>query len=215
MNTVDTTVVYLMADNHIQNSREILRIGDVCTVYCQKEEVQSWLERLPVEGIQEDKRGRVILTAIDLIEQIYRAAGQDYPELHLYCENLGAGQIIVERTVPVKEKYWLTVLKVGFASLIIFAGSAFTIMTYDQDVDVTGVFARIYQMVLGQVPEQPGVLEAGYALGVAAGILMFFNPFTASKKRKEPSPIEIEMEKYESDIRDTIVKMSGRERSES
>lgn len=215
MNTVDTTVVYLMADNHIQNSREILRIGDVCTVYCQKKEVQSWLERLPVEGIQEDKRGRVILTAIDLIEQIYRAAGQDYPELHLYCENLGAGQIIVERTVPVKEKYWLTVLKVGFASLIIFAGSAFTIMTYDQDVDVTGVFARIYQMVLGQVPEQPGVLEAGYALGVAAGILMFFNPFTASKKRKEPSPIEIEMEKYESDIRDTIVKMSGRERSES
>ena len=158
---------------------------------------------------------RATLETIDLIEQIYRAAGQDYPELHLYCENLGAGQIIVERTVPVKEKYWLTVLKVGFASLIIFDGSAFTIMTYDQDVDVTGVFARIYQMVLGQVPEQPGVLEAGYALGVAAGILMFFNPFTASKKRKEPSPIEIEMEKYESDIRDTIVKMSGRERSES
>lgn len=215
MNTVDTAVVYLMADNHIQNDREILRIGDVCTVFCQKKEVQIWLESLPIEGIQEDKRGRVILSVIDLIEQIFRAAGRDYPKLYLHCENLGAGQIIIERRTPVKEKCWLTVLKVGFASLIIFAGSAFTIMTYDQDVDVTGVFARIYQMVLGQVPEQPGVLEAGYALGVAAGILLFFNPLTASKKRKEPSPIEIEMEKYESDIRDTIVKMSSRERSES
>lgn len=215
MNTVETIVVYLMADTHIQNDKDTLRVGDICTVYCQKKEVQIWLEGLRLEGIQEDESGRVVLLVIDLIEKILLAAAHDYPELYLHCENLGAGQIIIERKLPVKEKCWLTVLKVGFASLIIFAGSAFTIMTYDQDVDVTGVFARIYEMILGHVPEQPGVLEAAYAFGVAAGILLFFNPFTATKRRKEPSPIEIEMEKYESDIQDTIVKMSGRERSES
>lgn len=91
------------------------------------------------------------------------------------------------------------------------AGSAFTIMTYDQDVDVAGVFARIYQLLTGEVPAQPGILEAAYAFGVAVGIFLFFNPFSTSIKRKEPSPIEIEMEKYEADIRDTIVKVFNRQ----
>lgn len=55
-----------------------------------------------------------------------------------------------------------------------------------------------------------GILEAAYAFGVAAGILLFFNPFVSAAKRKAPSPVEIEMEKYESDIRDTIVKIDNR-----
>lgn len=38
----------------------------------------------------------------------------------------------------------------------------------------------------------------------------FFNPFVSAAKRKAPSPVEIEMEKYESDIRDTIVKIDNR-----
>ena len=95
-------------------------------------------------------------------------------------------------------------------SLIILTGSAFTIMTYDQDVDVAGVFGRIYQLFVGHVPTQPGILEAAYAFGVSAGILLFFNPFVSAVKRKAPSPVEIEMEKYESDIRDTIVKIDNR-----
>ena len=63
---------------------------------------------------------------------------------------------------------------------------------------------------MGHVPTQPGILEAAYAFGVAAGILLFFNPFVSAVKRKAPSPVEIEMEKYESDIRDTIVKIDNR-----
>ena len=54
------------------------------------------------------------------------------------------------------------------------------------------------------------VTVAAYAFGVAAGILLFFNPFVSAAKRKAPSPVEIEMEKYESDIRDTIVKIDNR-----
>ena len=59
-------------------------------------------------------------------------------------------------------------------------------MTYDQDVDVAGVFGRIYQLFVGHVPTQPGILEAAYAFGVAAGILLFFNPFVSAAKRKAP-----------------------------
>lgn len=199
-----------MADAHIQNDKRSLCAGDICEIYCQNQAMRAWLRQLPIENIQENESGRLIISVLDLIETIHWQAEKKYPELHLQFENLGSGEVIIERRMPVRERKWLTCAKVGLAGLIIFAGSAFTIMTYDQDVDVTGVFAHIYQMVLGYVPEQPGVLEAAYAFGVAAGILLFFNPFTASKQRKEPSPVEIEMEKYESDIRDTIIKMNQR-----
>ena len=123
---------------------------------------------------------------------------------------LGAEQLIVEWGGKKTAPWWVTILKTVCVSLIILTGSAFTIMTYDQDVDVAGVFGRIYQLFVGHVPTQPGILEAAYAFGVAAGILLFFNPFVSAAKRKTPSPVEIEMEKYESDIRDTIVKIDNR-----
>lgn len=210
---MDTVIIYIMADEHIQNDRPVLRIGDICQVYCRDQDVQDYVWRVPVKAVQPDENGRLILSVMDLIEPMLQAAGRRYPELHLQCENLGAQQMIIERKIPVKEKWWLTALKVAFASLVVFTGSAFTIMTYNQDVDVTGVFALIYPMVLGKMPDEPWILETAYAIGIAVGVLLFFNPFTASKQRKEPSPIEIEMEKYEADIRDTILKMDQRESS--
>lgn len=207
---MDMLIVYLMADDHIQNNKAQLYMKDICQICCRHEKVQHYLESLPVEHEERDSNGRVILSVMDLIGPMMERAKAQYPDMQLHFVNLGSEQVIIERRMPEPEKPLLTWLKVGFASLIVFAGAAFTIMTYDQDVDVTGVFAAIYEMVLGYVPAQPGALEAAYSVGVAAGILMFFNPFTASKKRKEPSPIEIEMEKYESDIQDTILKMNQR-----
>lgn len=208
---MDTVTIYIMADEHIQNDRPVLHVGDICQVYCHNKDVQDYVQRVPVTNVQPDENGRLILSVMDLIEPMLQAAGNRYPALHLQCENLGAQQMIIERKMPVKEKWWFTVLKVAVASLVVFAGSAFTIMTYNQDVDVTGVFAKIYPMVLGEMPDEPWILETAYAIGIAGGVLLFFNPFTASKQRKEPSPIEIEMEKYEADIRDTILKMEQRE----
>lgn len=206
---MDIVVVYLMAEPHIQNDKNILCMNDICDILCQNRELQAYLQRLPVQGVQPDDNGRSILSVLDIIEAMLHAAGQRFPKLQLQCENLGAQQIIIERSLP-KTKRWIEWLKVGFSSLIVFLGAAFTIMTYNQDVDVTGVFGRIYELVLGDVTGQPWILEATYALGVAVGVILFFNPFTSSRQRKEPSPIEIEMEKYETDIQDTIVKLNQR-----
>ncbi len=200
-----------MADAHIQNDHPVLHIGDICQIYCQNKEVQDYVQWIPVTAVWPDANGRLVLSAMDIVETVLQAAAKRYPKLHLQCENLGEQQMIIERKMPAKEKWWLTGLKVAFTSLVVFVGAAFTIMTYNQDVDVTGVFALVYPMVLGREAEAPGVLEAAYAIGLAIGVLLFFNPFTASRQRKEPSPIEIEMEKYESDIQDTILKMNGRD----
>lgn len=203
-------VIYLLADDHIEAEEKRLTVGDLCEIAGTDRQVSDFVRQMPVSGLKPQKKGRSVISVLMLVEAVTEQVQERFAGVQCRCQLLGAEQLIIEwggrRTAP----WWMTISKTVFVSLIIVTGSAFTIMTYDQDVDVAGVFGRMYQLFLGYVPEQPGILEAAYSFGVAAGILLFFNPFISAAKRKEPSPVEIEMEKYESDIRDTIVKIDNR-----
>lgn len=206
-----TVVLYLLADDHIEAGTAPLTMGDLCEIVGTDRQVTDFVKKLPVMCIEQQKSGRSVLSVLMLVGEITVRVEEKFADVQCRCQLLGAEQLMVEWCAQPKEPAWQTILKIVSVSLIMLAGSAFTIMTYDQDVDVAGVFARIYQLLTGEVPAQPGILEAAYAFGVAVGIFLFFNPFSTSVKRKEPSPIEIEMEKYEADIRDTIVKISNRQ----
>ena len=200
--TQKQVVIYLLADDYIEVEVQPLTMGDLCEIVGTDRKVADFVKQMPVAGLQPQETGRSVISVLMLVEAITVQVRKQFAGIQCQCVLLGAEQLIVEwggkKTAP-----WCV-------SLIILTGSAFTIMTYDQDVDVAGVFGRIYQLFVGHVPTQPGILEAAYAFGVAAGILLFFNPFVSAAKRKAPSPVEIEMEKYESDIRDTIVKIDNR-----
>ena len=196
-------VIYLMADDHIEVEVQPLTMGDLCEIVGTDRKVADFVK-------QPQETGRSVISVLMLVEAITVQVQKQFAGIQCQCVLLGAEQLIVEWGGKKTALWWVTILKTACVSLIILAGSAFTIMTYDQDVDVAGVFGRIYQLFVGHVPTQPGILEAAYAFGVAAGILLFFNPFVSAAKRKAPSPVEIEMEKYESDIRDTIVKIDNR-----
>lgn len=203
-------VIYLMADDHIEVEVQPLTMGDLCEIVGTDRKVADFVKQMPVTGLQTQETGRSVLSVLMLVEAITVQVQKQFAGIQCQCVLLGAEQLIVEWGGKKTAPWWVTILKTVCVSLIILMGSAFTIMTYDQDVDVAGVFGRIYQLFVGHVPTQPGILEAAYAFGVAAGILLFFNPFVSAAKRKSPSPVEIEMEKYESDIRDTIVKIDNR-----
>lgn len=206
-----TVILYLLADDHIEAGTDLLTMGDLCEIVGTDRQVTDFVKKLPVTCIEQQKTGRSVLSVLMLVDEITVRVEENFADVQCRCQLLGAEQLMVEWCAQPKEPEWQTTLKIISVSLIMLAGSAFTIMTYDQDVDVAGVFARIYQLLTGEVPAQPGILEAAYAFGVAVGIFLFFNPFSTSIKRKEPSPIEIEMEKYEADIRDTIVKVFNRQ----
>lgn len=206
-----TVILYLLADDHIEAGQEKLTMGDLCEIVGTDRQVTDFVKKLPVTCIERKKSGRTVMSVLMLVDEITVRVGEHFSDVQCQCQLLGAEQLIIEWGTQQKEAVWKTIIKIVCVSLIMLAGSAFTIMTYDQDVDVAGVFARIYQLLTGEIPAQPGILEAAYALGVAVGIFLFFNPFSTSVKRKEPSPIEIEMEKYEADIRDTIVKIFNRQ----
>ena len=212
--TQKQVVIYLLADDHIEVEVQPLTMGDLCEIVgtdrIPVRKVADFVKQMPVTGLQPQETGRSVISVLMLVEAITVQVRKQFAGIQCQCVLLGAEQLIVEWGGKKTAPWWVTILKTVCVSLIILTGSAFNLMTYDQDVDVAGVFGRIYQLFVGHVPTQPGILEAAYAFGVAAGILLFFNPFVSAAKRKAPSPVEIEMEKYESDIRDTIVKIDNR-----
>ena len=97
---------------------------------------------------------------------------------------------------------------------VVFFGSAFTIMTFDTDVSVGDLFDQIYLLVMGHEKKGASALELFYSIGIPLGILGFYNHFSASKVKEDPTPIHIEMRNYEEEMNKAIVADASREGSE-
>lgn len=96
-------------------------------------------------------------------------------------------------------------IKMIFVAMIVFFGTAFAIMSFNEDVGVGDLFEKIYLIITGTEHRGLGVLEMAYGIGMALGITMFYNRLTNKKNRQnEPTPIEIKMKQYEDDINDYI-----------
>ena len=58
------------------------------------------------------------------------------------------------------------------------------------------------------------MLEVSYSVGVAAGILIFFNHFGKKRFTVDPTPMEVQMRLYENDIQTTLVENADRKGEE-
>ena len=100
--------------------------------------------------------------------------------------------------------------KTAFVALVAFCGAAFAIMTFNNDANVTDVFGTLYRLIAGRDAAGPTVLDASYSVGLAAGILLFFNHFASWKITEDPTPIEVEMSLYEENLNKTIIQNGER-----
>ena len=96
---------------------------------------------------------------------------EKYPMLEV--ENIGEPDFVI-RYVPDPEKKSVQYLKTALVCVILFFGSAFTIMTFIEDVSVNKVFNALYTRVTGQVSNGAGVLEICFCIGLAIGIMVFY-----------------------------------------
>lgn len=99
---------------------------------------------------------------------------------------------ISSHTSCMKEK-----IKIILVVLIVFFGSAFSIMSFDEDVSVGDLFEKMYD--ISKADEDSKVVEWGYTIGVTTGIIMFFNNFGRNNS-DEPTPIELKMKENEEEV---------------
>ena len=105
-------------------------------------------------------------------------------------------------------------VKVVFVSVLSFFGAAFSIMAFNNDVDAPKLFDQIYTQIMGNKPDGFTILELTYSLGLAVGILIFFNHFGKKKFTVDPTPMEVEMRLYENDIQTTLIETYSRKERE-
>ena len=185
----------------VSNKRVIL--GDVCEVYSQDAALAKEVRKIEMFHIEKAEKQKIAVSVLYLIRKISDLK----PEITVV--NLGEQDFIIEYLPPTPQKKWPAQLKAALVSVIVFFGSAFTIMTFNEDANVAEVFTRIYTEVAG-MQEGNGWLEVSYCVGLPLGILLFFNHFSSAKLSADPTPLQIQMRQYEQQEDATIVENEAR-----
>ena len=167
------------------------------------------LRVLPVANLNPDTPGRYTMSVMDLVDLIQKKE----PDLDI--TPLGELSFILTYQPPGKPQMIFEILKVVFISLASFFGAAFSIMTFNTDADVGTLFKQIYQQVTGNVSNGFTILEISYSIGLAAGVLFFFNHFGRKKFSADPTPMQVQMRQYEDNINTTLLEESSRKASSS
>ena len=107
-------------------------------------------------------------------------------------------------------------IAVGGCTLISIIGSGYGIIAYNNDVSTTDIFDRIYELFGASSYEPSNIMEVAYAIGLFVGIVVFYDHFAGHKLSKAPTPLEVEMDKYNKDVADSVIdrKSAGKERGD-
>ena len=198
------STVYIKPELSCIVSQKNISVADVCQVYASEEKVAKQVRHVPLLQIEKkQEKQKISVSSLYLIRHIMDEVQG------ITVINLGVPDFIVEYQPPKQEKKWLDYLKAVLVGIIVFFGSAFTIMTFNEDANLTLIFSRIYESVLDN-PEGNGWLEISYSLGLPMGILLFFNHFTSAKLSSDPTPLQIQMRQYEQQEDSTIIENAAR-----
>lgn len=144
-----------------------------------------------------------VMSVLYVVQQIQKI----YPTLDIH---LSGEPDFVLRYVAQPERKWAQYLKVAFLCGVLFFGSAFTIMTFIEDVSITSVFQKFYRQITGQASNGKTLLEVSFCIGLSIGILIFYNHVGKKKLTDDPTPIQVAMRKYEQDVDTTYIETAGR-----
>ena len=198
-------ILYLKIDRNNEVDHVDVRLGDVAKLGCADASVKNRLKTLKLLKIQAEKSNRYIFSVMKVVELIHEI----YPNLEI--QNLGEPDFIVEYESPEYAKGRWNLLKVILLCITVFFGSAFSIMAFNNDVGVNEVFAQVYQLVMGQESDGFTILEITYSVGIAVGIIIFYNHLGGKRITKDPTPIEVQMRLYEDDVNTTLIEGCNRE----
>lgn len=196
--------VYISFQKSSEVSNRKITVGDIASVYCKDNSIQAKIKSLPIISVPETESRRYVVTAIKVVSVIEENVNG------IDIINLGEPEFVVSYKREKKQHKVTDFLKIFLASVVIFCGSAFAIMAYDNDVDINSIFETMSKWVTGD-NKAVFLQQVMYALGLFLGIMIFYNRLGKRKGVKDPTPLDIQMRLYEDDINTTIINNSERE----
>lgn len=197
--------LYLKAEQNIELQSEDVYLKDIGKLTCTDEAVLSKVKTIKLHHFRQDAPQRQVISILKVIEEINKI----YPNVNV--ENIGETDVLLEHINVDKHKSPVQALKIVFVSLIAFFGTAFTIMAFHNDIGINDVFTKVHEMIMGSASDGYSILELSYSIGLAAGIILFFNHIGGRRITKDPTPIEVEMRVYETDVNKALIETADRE----
>lgn len=206
--------LYIKIEQNVKVNKKKILLSDIASLHCANNDIVKELSGCMILNITGNESGIYAMTVLKVIELIHRKK----PDLTVINE--GESDFVIEYTAQEDRKIkgreakhkGYEYAKAIFVSLVAFVGSAFTIMTFNLDVSVGDLFDNIYQMFTGiEKSGTPTILEFSYCIGIAVGIVVFFNHFSRKKLTVDPTPIHVEMRNYEKQVNQALIEDSSRE----
>ena len=198
-------VLYLKAEQNAEVMDRRVCVKDIASLYCADDKISAKAQSLKVHQFGEKEKKRQAVSILWVIELIER----ECPGVSV--ENIGENATLIELVDVKRHKGPVQMLKLVFVSMISFFGTGFTIMAFHNDISINKIFSRIYEMVMGHPSDGYSILEVSYSIGLAAGIILFFNHIGGRRITKDPTPIEVEMRIYETDVNKALIETADRE----
>ena len=199
-----SNTVYLNLSEITEVHDKDVFVKDVAKVYCSDTKIQNKCECVKLKHISEEKCRRYVENALDVIEKLEEV------DPSVSVTNVGKVEYIIDYQPPAPPRHLWQWTKTFFVCIICFCGAAFAIMTFNNDANVRDVFQELYYLVTGKEASGMTILELTYSIGLALGILVFFNHFAKWKLTTDPTPLEVEMRLYEDNISKTLIQNDGR-----
>ncbi|GFI15563.1 hypothetical protein IMSAGC009_00722 [Lachnospiraceae bacterium] len=203
--SANNVTLYLKAEQNIELQSEDVYIKDIGKITCTDENIMAKVKTIKLHHFKEGEPQRQVISILKVIEEINRI----YPNITI--ENLGEADMLIEHIDVNRHKGLGQWIKLVFVAAISFFGTAFTIMAFHNDISINKIFSQVYEQVMGYPADGYSILEFSYSIGLAVGIILFFNHIGGRRITKDPTPIEVEMRVYEADVNKALIETADRE----
>lgn len=196
--------LYIKLTQNAEVSEDTILLKDIAKLTCQDSHILYKAKGLKIYQFHKDTRQVLgVLRIIQLVEEAF-------PQVTVTIIG-NVTETVIERIKVKKKKSIWVFLKIVFVGLICFFGTSFSVMAFHNDIGINRMFTRLFFMVTGETSNGFTVMEIAYSIGLATGILVFFNHIGSRKITKDPTPVEVEMRLYESDVNNSLIETANRE----
>lgn len=201
-------ILYIKGDRDVEVNKKSVTLNDILTMECSDRQILNSIKKMRLLQIKKGGQQRYVVSVLKIISLIH----ERYPDV--IVQNMGESDIIITYEEQKQTGKFLHIAKASFVAVVTFFGAAFSIMAFNNDVDVTRLFGQIYGLVTGRETDGFTVLEISYSIGITIGILVFFNHFGKKRFTVDPTPMEVQMRLYENDIQTTLIEDAARKGDE-
>ena len=180
-------------------------VAEICVAGGNERDIKN----IVLLNINSDKSSQYMISAIDIIKKV----AEVFPDANIQC--LGETETLIDyyTSKPEKTGGAIEKLKTAFVCIVLFGGAMTAIMSFHSDAQMPAVFQNMYRIFFGIEATKPYIIYIPYSIGLAVGIIVFFNHFGLKKITEDPTPIEVEMTTYEKESDESVIDRLEKEKN--